>query len=88
MKDINRKLSNKMLGNVFIWTGTLTWIVYIIMVKNGKDISIWPFLVFYAGDLGRAWGPRKTADQGAGDRNYFVQSVRSRTLVPKLPLGN
>ena len=53
MENTNRKSSNKLLGRIFIWAGTLTWIIYIVMVKNGKDISIWPFLIAYlAGRFG------------------------------------
>lgn len=36
-----------MLGKIIIGIGTFTWIMYIVMVKNGKDISIWPFLIIY-----------------------------------------
>lgn len=54
------KATQKKLGIVLIWLGILAWAPYIYLVTNGRQASIWPYLIVHLGGSflgGKLYGP-------------------------------
>ena len=72
------------LGNVLIWIGVLAWVPFFILIGNGGQVSVFPFLgAHLAGVLGGGW-LRNTADRLEGLDKIESQRGRRRKLISKI----
>lgn len=72
------------LGNVLIWIGVLAWIPFFILIGNGGQVSILPFLgAHLAGVFSGGW-LRNTAGRLEGLDRIESQQGRRRKLISKV----
>ena len=73
-------------GTLLIWLGVFAWAPFLILLVNGQQVSIFPFLAAHlAGVLGGAW-LRASADRMEGlnraqDRQGQRRKIASRVLI-------
>lgn len=73
-------------GTLLIWLGVFAWAPFLILLVNGQQVSIFPFLAAHlAGVLGGAW-LRASADRMEGldrvrERQGQRRKIASRVLI-------
>lgn len=68
-------VTQKKIGIVLIWMGVLAWVPYIYLISNGKESSIWPYLIVH---LAGSFGGGKL--QGRTEQDKLLVGTRRRKI--------